>query len=76
MEFIAVCVVFAAVFAGLVLIVISVVGGDPGPPLGSRFFGVGAPVIEHPPELHRLRTFLIGLSMLALAVVLAMVWVA
>jgi hypothetical protein len=76
MEFVAVCVVFSAIVAGLVLIIISIVGGDPGQPLVSRFFGIGAPVIEHPPERHRLRTFLLGLLMLALAVVLAVVWVA
>jgi hypothetical protein len=68
--FIVISLAFIAFVTGMALIITAFIGGELRPPLSSKFFGIGPPVIEHPPETHRLRKALVGVGMVGLAIAL------
>jgi hypothetical protein len=75
MDFASTIVVFGVFFLGLVLAFQGFVGKEINPdgqPFAMRL-DLERPGISHPPERHRLRLFLIGSSLMVLAVVLGVI---
>jgi hypothetical protein len=69
-SFIVISLAFIAFVTGMALIITAFIGGELRPPLSSKLFGIGPPVIEHPPETHRVRKALVGVAMVGIAVAL------
>ncbi len=65
-------VLIVAFFAGFVLVCMGIVGKDPQG-FWSLPIDLEHPGPEHPPERHRLRLFLTGVALMAVAAVLAAV---